>query len=136
MRGISTASTRYTRRPMTDLVQNEPVAEPANLRQGAGYRSEFEALLKFLQGRVGTGVETIFFSGFSLQRPADCALLLGMLADADGNPIYPLIYVLQSPDVMSERRDAFFERLIGTRSEERRVGKECVSTCRSRGWPY
>src|SRR3546814_17096934 len=22
------------------------------------------------------------------------------------------------------------------RSEERRVGKECVSTCRARGWPY
>src|SRR3546814_17135442 len=22
------------------------------------------------------------------------------------------------------------------RSEERRVGRECVSTCRSRGWPY
>src|SRR3546814_19319042 len=25
---------------------------------------------------------------------------------------------------------------IGIRSEERRVGKECVSTCRSRWWPY
>src|SRR3546814_12698789 len=25
---------------------------------------------------------------------------------------------------------------IGERSEERRVGKECVSTCRSRWWPY
>src|SRR3546814_20885011 len=24
----------------------------------------------------------------------------------------------------------------GWRSEARRVGKECVSTCRSRGWPY
>src|SRR3546814_11125687 len=24
----------------------------------------------------------------------------------------------------------------GIRSEERRVGKECVSTCRSRWWPY
>src|SRR3546814_16216610 len=24
----------------------------------------------------------------------------------------------------------------GVRSEERRVGKECVSTCRTRGWPY
>src|SRR3546814_13125466 len=24
----------------------------------------------------------------------------------------------------------------GFRSEERRVGKECVSTCRSRWWPY
>src|SRR3546814_12446949 len=23
-----------------------------------------------------------------------------------------------------------------SRSEERSVGKECVSTCRSRGWPY
>src|SRR3546814_12220799 len=23
-----------------------------------------------------------------------------------------------------------------TRSEERRVGRECVSTCRSRWWPY
>src|SRR3546814_12213872 len=26
--------------------------------------------------------------------------------------------------------------LYDLRSEERRVGKECVSTCRSRGWPY
>src|SRR3546814_16043378 len=25
---------------------------------------------------------------------------------------------------------------VQTRSEERRVGKECVSTCRSRGWTY
>src|SRR3546814_11094624 len=25
---------------------------------------------------------------------------------------------------------------LGTRSEERRVGKEVVSTCRSRWWPY
>src|SRR3546814_18234770 len=26
-------------------------------------------------------------------------------------------------------------RRVGFRSEERRVGKDCVSTCRSRGWP-
>src|SRR3546814_14634357 len=26
--------------------------------------------------------------------------------------------------------------MSGVRSEERRVGKECVSTCRSRWWPY
>src|SRR3546814_19136872 len=25
---------------------------------------------------------------------------------------------------------------VADRSEERRVGNECVSTCRSRGWPY
>src|SRR3546814_17428438 len=29
-----------------------------------------------------------------------------------------------------------FDRTGGTRSEERRVGKECVSTCRSRWSPY
>src|SRR3546814_15680699 len=32
-----------------------------------------------------------------------------------------------------------FERAIGVliqRSDERRVGKECVRTCRSRWWPY
>src|SRR3546814_19989736 len=32
----------------------------------------------------------------------------------------------------ARRRDDRFRR----RSEERRVGKECVSTCRSRGSPY
>src|SRR3546814_4101418 len=30
----------------------------------------------------------------------------------------------------------YFNRLGETRSEERRVGKECVSTCRSRWSPY
>src|SRR3546814_16844842 len=29
-----------------------------------------------------------------------------------------------------------YMNLMGYRSEERRVGKECVSTCRSRGSPY
>src|SRR3546814_11133208 len=29
-----------------------------------------------------------------------------------------------------------FAVLLPVRSEERRVGKECVSTCRSRWWPY
>src|SRR3546814_14514003 len=28
------------------------------------------------------------------------------------------------------------ERIAGLRSEERRVGKVCVSACRSRWWPY
>src|SRR3546814_16910109 len=28
------------------------------------------------------------------------------------------------------------ERIVADRSDERRVGKACVSTCRSRWWPY
>src|SRR3546814_15224425 len=31
---------------------------------------------------------------------------------------------------------AYLHNLLGLRSEERRVGKECVSTCRSRWSPY
>src|SRR3546814_17149337 len=44
---------------------------------------------------------------------------------------------------LSGRLKLLFQVLISTvaaiwivRSEERRVGKGCVSTCRSRGWPY
>src|SRR3546814_15280053 len=41
-------------------------------------------------------------------------------------------------DKLSFRSPVVFhnQRLIRTRSEERRVGKECVSTCRSRWSPY
>src|SRR3546814_19476228 len=35
-----------------------------------------------------------------------------------------------------EKGTADMNDLLRTRSEERRVGKECVSTCRSRGSPY
>src|SRR3546814_7341786 len=44
---------------------------------------------------------------------------------ADGSP-YP-----DSPGLGNAYKDGF-----GSRSEERRVGKECVSTCRSRWSPY
>src|SRR3546814_19144645 len=30
----------------------------------------------------------------------------------------------------------FVHMVLAARSEERRVGKECVRTCRSRWWPY
>src|SRR3546814_16436512 len=33
-------------------------------------------------------------------------------------------------------RQTRYVMLVKVRSEERRVGKECVSTCRSRWWPY
>src|SRR3546814_7960052 len=41
---------------------------------------------------------------------------------------------------LSDEADQAFNTLTRVprerRSEERRVGKECVSTCRSRWWPY
>src|SRR3546814_12979081 len=39
-------------------------------------------------------------------------------------------------DERDERPDADQPQVVPGRSEERRVGKECVSTCRTRGAPY
>src|SRR3546814_15405894 len=43
--------------------------------------------------------------------------------------------IAEEQEALDLRSDALKERLVKqfTRSEERRVGKECVSTCRSRG---
>src|SRR3546814_14505246 len=43
---------------------------------------------------------------------------------------------LATDDNSSARLDREIEALRERRSEERRVGKECVSTCRSRWSPY
>src|SRR3546814_16735386 len=40
---------------------------------------------------------------------------------------------LQRKNLVTREEGHFFRH---ARSEERRVGKECVSTCRSRWWPY
>src|SRR3546814_12605784 len=52
---------------------------------------------------------------------------------AEGKPTLPLIHAMKhgSKDETALIRDAIMHR-----SEERRVGKECVSTCRSRGSRY
>src|SRR3546814_8983433 len=46
------------------------------------------------------------------------------------NTMHRAVLLAQGPDIGA---DAIF---LTSRSEERRVGKECVSTCRSRWSPY
>src|SRR3546814_16062608 len=41
----------------------------------------------------------------------------------------------ENTSVRSDRSWPILIHMPPSRSEERRVGKECVSTCRSRGWP-
>src|SRR3546814_15551346 len=85
-------------------------------------------------GRGAYGVEAaarIYFdSSASKLTVEQAALLIGLLrspATADPN---------EHMDVAMKRRAVVLKDLVATRSEERRVGKECVSTCRSRGSPY
>src|SRR3546814_15395191 len=52
-----------------------------------------------------------------------------------------LVAMIQLFNGMQSSLSMVYDREMGSmrtllRSEERRVGKECVSTCRSRGWPY
>src|SRR3546814_3960845 len=96
-----------------------------------------------------------FFS--SRRRHTRCALVTGVqtcalpiskgkqrliIKDADGNeheeliPKYRQIIVFEGEHVEKGETVVDGEPTPQDRSEERRVGKECVSTCRSRWSPY
>src|SRR3546814_14133562 len=83
------------------------------------------------------------------QRVHDAAAQIGdnapvVLLTSNANPAMPdRVAVLRDVVLPHVRGDARHIELllsgaqrIGLRSEERRVGKECVSTCRSRWSPY
>src|SRR3546814_17420217 len=69
------------------------------------------------------------FGRASLDRPGP--ELRGVLALDDAFRFH-----MAKPHLVVRREDELGVRKAGFRSEERRVGKECVSTCRSRWSPY
>src|SRR3546814_7695444 len=78
-----------------------------------------------------------FFFFSSRRRHTRCALVTGVQTCA-----LPIYAVRQGRDVarrarkVPQSRELLPHLLRAVRSEERRVGKECVSTCRSRWSPY
>src|SRR3546814_19320961 len=60
---------------------------------------------------------------------------VGVVADADKHRRHDQ-EGHEPDDVVAVVPDRFHDAVAGARSEERRVGKECVSTCRSRWSPY
>src|SRR3546814_4321924 len=89
-------------------------------------------------------LSVFFFS--SRRRHTRCALVTGVQTCA--LPICLLTPDRKPEDVDAALRPKSLDEFVGQkgardnlrvfieRSEERRVGKECVSTCRSRGSPY
>src|SRR3546814_8782559 len=81
-----------------------------------------------------------FFFVSSRRRHTRCALVTGVQTCA--LPICPILLVVEGLERQAARGvgpPAFsIPLVVGNceRSEERRVGKECVSTCRSRWSPY
>src|SRR3546814_12705897 len=62
-------------------------------------------------------------------------------AKQSGVRIVPVIFgqivaIFIEPEYVADTGRQFELRMLEIRSEERRVGKECVSTCRSRWSPY
>src|SRR3546814_12413005 len=69
----------------------------------------------------------------ALDRPLGIALRVAGKRQIEAR----LVVVCVAGDALGELRDPAGRRFsLGGRSEERRVGKECVSTCRSRWSPY
>src|SRR3546814_8903096 len=80
-------------------------------------------------------IDFIFFFFSSRRRHTRCALVTGVQTCA--LPIF-LWQFMATKQFDRDDFAAFLDLLPETqdRSEERRVGKECVSTCRSRWSPY
>src|SRR3546814_3863768 len=73
-----------------------------------------------------------------LVKVSACAVCRTDLHVVDGDLPNPVLPVIPGHEIVG-RIDALGEGVEGLqlgRSEERRVGKECVSTCRSRWSPY
>src|SRR3546814_15125104 len=86
----------------------------------------------------------MFFFFSSRRRHTRCALVTGVqdVCSSDLAVLHRIAVVADDEfeQVVGEDRIAAFfligDHLQQDRSEERRVGKECVSTCRSRWSPY
>src|SRR3546814_19132347 len=70
-----------------------------------------------------------FLNGGHRRAPSSCGNSEGTVAICDGLWNRRLLHRPQPPALA-------ICLIMATRSEERRVGKECVSTCRSRWTPY
>src|SRR3546814_7879101 len=80
-------------------------------------------------------VEVFFFFFFSSRRRhTSCALVTGVQTCALPISVFLITHDLDTLYEICDRVAVIADRRV--RSEERRVGKECVSTCRSRWSPY
>src|SRR3546814_4317514 len=98
--------------------------------------SECYLIGEYIWCNVCVGVFFFFFS--SRRRHTRCALVTGVQTCALPISVRDYanrLYQQAITEVLDGARDLEKTEVI-PRSEERRVGKECVSTCRSRWSPY
>src|SRR3546814_4609555 len=98
-----------------------------------GNANPFTLLQKIEEGRPRNGGELLEVLADALRQSsaAERGLDAGlMVATWNKRKEHPMLHLLSNSETHWPGIDTVF------RSEERRVGQECVSTCRSRWWPY
>src|SRR3546814_8897588 len=87
--------------------------------------------------RISDWSSDVCSSDLETPGPIDAAVSVGLDAPLAFETLHDLLDVLDTILVRDQHRIIGLDNdVIGDRSEERRVGKECVSTCRSRWSPY
>src|SRR3546814_8765221 len=98
----------------------------------------YNVMIRYRQRDISDVVIDYFFVS-SRRRHTRCALVTGVqtcalpICEDDGDLAAGRLGQARAARVAAGELD---DRAAGGRSEERRVGKECVSTCRSRWSPY
>src|SRR3546814_16362016 len=99
---------------MSELVKEKKLEGISELRD----ESDKDGMRIYIEVKRGDSAEVVLNNLYS-QTPMESVFGINMVALVDGRP--QLLNLKQ---------------MLEARSEERRVGKECDSTCRSRWWQY
>src|SRR3546814_19412050 len=117
--GFSVA--RYTAEPSPEAQKTE------NAEEGTAAHADNLAMTEEAIGKAGIAVEAVRAGGLGSEILAQATVTAAPAGEA--------IVTARAGGAVTQ----VFKRLgdpVKARSEERRVGKECVSTCRSRWSPY
>src|SRR3546814_6089468 len=87
----------------------------------------FSSIRRHTRCALVTGVQTCSLPIFHINNFSLVKLVIGIFFEPTDECKHPVLFPVSYLDGLTEQQ---------IRSEERRVGKECVSTCRSRWSPY
>src|SRR3546814_13194269 len=104
----------------SDVCSSDPV-----LRHEISVSKDFDRRFDCGKDVLSTGKVTVECS----------SSLFGSLLSADNVLIGQIVHAQHEKALVGERLNRDLVACAATRSEERRVGKECDSTCKSRWWP-
>src|SRR3546814_17597181 len=96
---------------------------------------DVKTALREAQRCLNCDVQTVFLRDRCIECDACVDICPMDCISFTGNADEPILRQQLVAPALNTDQDLYVSDAL-KRSEERRVGKECVSTCRSRWWPY